>query len=55
MPATAEAARQFARKALRDAEAIRHELDLRFDAERERRAEELAEEETRRFYEEHEA
>lgn len=47
VPATAEASRGIA-------EAIREEDDLRFDAERERRTQELAEEETSRFYEEHE-
>lgn len=54
MPVTAEAARQFARKAREDAEAIRRELDLRFDAERERRVEQRREEETEDFYRERE-
>lgn len=54
MPVTAEAARQFARKAREDAEAIQREIDLRFDSERERRELERREEETREFYEERE-
>lgn len=54
MPVTGEAVRDFARKAREDAEEIRRELDLRFDGELERRAEQLAEEETRDFYEAHE-
>lgn len=51
---TATTAREFARKAREDAEAIRRELDERFDGERERRAEQLAEEETRDLREERE-
>lgn len=54
MPVTGEAVRDFARKAREDAEAIRRELDVRFDGERERRAEQLAEDADRDLREERE-